>query len=82
MTTRESDDSENVLTVDGDGRHHKFTDNGVQVWSAGVVGGATACRVRLVEWGEHEQVDQCPKCGRFHSIHNPPVCFGCAVGLN
>jgi len=28
-----------------------------------------------------DKVKQCPKCGNFHDIHNPPLCYGCAMGL-
>lgn len=31
--------------------------------------------------GEGE-VQQCPGCEGWHSIHSPPVCFACAVGLD
>lgn len=70
------------LTVDGDKRRYVTTEAGVQIWSASVVGGAKACRATLIEWGEHEKVDQCPKCEKFHSVHSPPVCFGCATGMS
>lgn len=35
---------------------------------------------KVTLWGEKEDVKQCPKCGRFHSRNNPPICFGCATG--
>ena len=31
--------------------------------------------------GEGE-VQECPRCGDWHSIHSPPLCFACAVGLD
>ena len=28
-----------------------------------------------------EKIKQCTKCGEYHNSNNPPLCFGCAMGL-
>lgn len=27
-------------------------------------------------------VQECPQCGSWHSIHSPALCFACAVGMD
>ena len=73
--------TDDVLTVEGDERRRVATEAGVRIWSASVVGGAEACRFTLIEWGEHEEIKQCPSCEEFHNANNPTHCFGCAMGL-
>jgi hypothetical protein len=29
-----------------------------------------------------DKMKQCPKCNEFHRQNDPPLCFGCAMGLN
>jgi rubrerythrin len=81
-TTNTSDES----SFESSKREKKLThvetgEDGVTRWFETSFAGKRMCQQNFTEWKEHENVQQCPKCGEFHSAVSPPRCFGCTFGV-
>lgn len=61
--------------------HVQTGKDGVTRWFETTFAGKRMCQQNFTEWGECEEIQQCPSCGEFHSAHSPPRCFGCAFGI-
>lgn len=61
--------------------HREETDKGIVKWFEETTGGTLSCNSYMTEWGEKEDIKQCPKCDEFHNAHEPRLCHGCAFGM-
>jgi len=83
-TTTASSSASNgsTSTTDTEYIRHEADGEGVTIWYEKTYSGSRRCTPSFTEWGTVEKIQQCPHCDEFHSAHSPPVCFGCAMGLN